>query len=705
VNLLEKYKLVQKHYFIIILFAVILLLFISSFIFFIRKIQFAERYNNDFITLKNYYYELTNIKTDLLENDELTDDFYNSGVDNHLLIFTEQYDLFYKKITEISQNKRTRKFSFTDQIKKISDDIIIYNQSIKEIFTLEQTIGNKNSGIKKNLLFSKNQIEEIFNEENIDIEIKKKINYLFELETSFETTKNIIYYNEFEKKYSDFNNSSLKIDTSNIYKKYINTKIQDLLAEYKDNFIIKFEKRVAIGLSNTEGLLGELNDKEQILYENIIQLIEDNTLKNKLNLLSLYLYTIILSIVFLTIIILIVAYISSYYNRNISEINNKITILSTGELVLENENKLKDEFGTINNKIEQISSGTMTKILFAQKIKEKDFNANLELLSNNDLLGKSLIDLKDSLQKSEEEAQFLKKADDIQDWKTLGLAKFGEVMRKSTDNLQQLSREVIKNLIDYVEASQGGFYIYNDENQNNIFLELTAQFAYGKEKITNKQIALYEGLIGTCAVEKNKFYFEKIPDEYIYISSGFGQAKPQSLIIMPLIVDKNIYGVIELASLRKFHDYELDFLDKLATDIAITVSYVKINDETARFLKMSERQTRKLLRKQHESQEQIVELEKNLDLTSKKLMKKEQILKVKDELITEKIKDLSKALLDYKNKDNQFEKVSSELKQTLYKSEENFKFYSKEKTELLNKITLLESEIQHLKDLKNDEKL
>lgn len=701
-NFLEKYTYKNKHFIIIVILAIILIIFALSIVFFIRKIQFAEKYTNDYILLSNYFHNLSKNKAILLENKTFTKDFYNSGVENHLIDFTNEYNLFYTKIEEIKNNKRTKKFSFENQVQKISEDIVAYNEKLVNIFTIEQTIGNNNYGLMKNLFFAKNQIEEIFNENEINSELQNNINTLFLIQSNFEEFRNVSDYDGFQIQYDEIKNKLFKSDTTNVFNKYIVHKISDLLAEYKDNFYIIFEKRISIGLSETEGIIGELTDKESIISENISQLIKDNSIKVKLYLLRLYIFTFLTILLSVLIIIFLLKMLLDYYNKNIHEIKNNIGKIAKGELVDLKTNNLDDDFGIINNQIVNFVNGTKEKLVFAEQIKEKKFDANLNLLSSKDLLGKSLVELKNSLQKSEEEAQILKKAEDIQDWKTAGLAKFGEVMRKNTDNLVQLSTEVIKQLIVYVEASQGGFYIYNDENQNNIFLELTAHFAYGKEKIANKQIALHEGLIGTCAVEKNKFYFEKIPDEYIYIASGFGQAKPQSLIILPLTVDKNIYGVIELAALRKFHDYELDFLDKLAIDIAITVSYVKINDETARFLKMSERQTRKLLRKQHESTEQITELEKNLDLTTKKLIKKEQVLKLKDELIAEKVRELNKAFIDYKAKENQQDKLNSEIRILQSKIEESSKTFSKEKTELLNKITLLESEIQHLRDLKND---
>jgi putative methionine-R-sulfoxide reductase with GAF domain len=703
VNFFQKYKLNQKHFLIITVFTLLLVFFVITYFFYIRKIQQTEKYNTDYYHLQTYYYQITNLRKEALGQKEFDNDFYNSTPENHIPEIVDIYNLFTEKTTDIKQNKRTKKYGFELQINKISEDILNYYKKIVKILSLEQEIGKENFGISKNLFVTQNDINKILDEEVINPELNEKINKLFEIKSNFEITNDILYYEQFGEIYQEINIITSKSDSTDLYNKYITTKIFDLITEFKDNFYLIIEKRVEIGLSETEGIYGELNDIENIILENINTLIQDNQVKNSFNLAKLYVFATATALVFILLTIILLSIISKYYNKNILKIKNKISLLATGELT-ENKNfKTNDiEFGFISTKMQELNSGFREKFDFANKIKNKEFDAELKLLSENDLLGKSLVELKESLEKSEEESLRLKKADDIQNWKTLGLAKFGEVMRKNTDNLQQLSREVIKNLIEYIDAAQGGFYIYNDENQNNIFLELMAYFAYGKEKIANKQIQLYEGLIGTCAVEKSKFYFKKIPDQYIYMSSGFGQAKPESLIILPLTVDKNVYGVIELASTREIYDYEIDFLDKLAIDIAITVSYVKINDETARFLKMSERQTRKLLRKQHDYDEKIAKLELDINLITKSLIKKEQVLKLKDELIADKVRDNKKVHIDIKNKENYIEKINADLKESQYKIDEISKINTKEKTEFQNKLRLLESEIQRLKDIKED---
>jgi len=90
----------------------------------------------------------------------------------------------------------------------------------------------------------------------------------------------------------------------------------------------------------------------------------------------------------------------------------------------------------------------------------------------------------------------------------------------------------------------------------------------------NKEISVGEGLVGTCAVDKSTFYFDKVDEDYIKIVSGFGHASPTSLIVSPILVEDEVYGVLELGATRKFNEHDIEFIEILAEDIAYTLSYL-----------------------------------------------------------------------------------------------------------------------------------
>jgi len=189
-----------------------------------------------------------------------------------------------------------------------------------------------------------------------------------------------------------------------------------------------------------------------------------------------------------------------------------------------------------------------------------------------------------------------------------GLAKFGEILRQNNDDIQKLSDEIIKNLVHYVDAIQGGLFILNDEDKENVVLELSSVYAYNRKKFMEKKIKLGEGLVGTCAIEKLSIYLTDVPNDYVEITSGLGGANPRSILLMPLKIEDSIFGVIELASFNEFEQYKQEFIEKLSENIASTLNAAKINIRTSQLLEQSQQQAEELSAQKEEMRQNMEEL-------------------------------------------------------------------------------------------------
>lgn len=245
---------------------------------------------------------------------------------------------------------------------------------------------------------------------------------------------------------------------------------------------------------------------------------------------------------------------------------------------------------------------------FAEELSKGNLNSEYVPEKGN-ALGNIMIELRDNLQHNRQEELKRKEEDEQRNWTAGGLAKFGEILRNNNNDVNQLAFEVISQLSEYIGAVQGGFFILNDEIQDDAHFDLIAHFAYGRKKFSQKRVEMSEGLVGRAAYEKNTIYLDEVPEEYIEVTSGLGEANPRVLLIVPLKVNDEIHGVLELSSFHPFAEYVISFVEKVAESIATTISTVKINMRTTKLLADSQEQADRLSQQEEEMRQNMEELQ------------------------------------------------------------------------------------------------
>lgn len=350
--------------------------------------------------------------------------------------------------------------------------------------------------------------------------------------------------------------------------------------------------------------------------------------------------------------ILIMALVISIIGRNIAnpitKITKLLTQLSKGHLddKMRIQIKTGDEIEEMTEALNISIEGLNKKVEFANHIGRGELNYNFNLLSEEDILGKSLIEMRNSLIKADEEDEKRNKEDEKRSWTNEGLAKFADILRQNNNNLEILGTEIIINLISYLEANQGGIFILDDNNKENIHFNLLSAYAYDRRKFMEKHIELGEGLVGNCAIEKKTIFMIDIPQDYVEITSGLGSANPNCLLIVPLKVEENVLGVIEIASFKVLQDFEIEFVEKLAESIASTLSSVKINIKTSELLEHSQQQTEEMAAQEEEMRQNMEELQ----ATQEEMRRKEDRLKGVIEEMKEHEDKLKKTIDKYKKK-------------------------------------------------------
>jgi PAS domain S-box-containing protein len=389
-----------------------------------------------------------------------------------------------------------------------------------------------------------------------------------------------------------------------------------------DNFsalTIEIQKTdLKTGLTGKSGQLGEINLTLQTLItkaENLNQLI-DETIED-----AITRNFIIKSLLLLVIVLLYYWFTKTFLSEitnTIAEIKRFASELVQGKLPTNLQLHQYKETGEISDLYNNFVESLREKIKFASNLGSGKTDLTFTPLSADDTLSNALLDMEKSLRKAEDEDKKYKVEEQKRAWANEGHAKFSEILRMQTDNLSTLSDEIIIQVVKYLNANQGSIFLYNDEIPIDIHLELISSFAYDRKKYIKKRVEIGEGLVGTCAQEKQSIFLTDIPDDYIKISSGLGDAPPRSILIVPLKTEKNIFGVLEIASFQAFEKHEIEFVEKLAQSIASTFATVKINIHTARLLEQSKQQAEDMAQQEEEMRQNFEELQATQEESERK---------------------------------------------------------------------------------------
>jgi transcriptional regulator with GAF, ATPase, and Fis domain len=163
--------------------------------------------------------------------------------------------------------------------------------------------------------------------------------------------------------------------------------------------------------------------------------------------------------------------------------------------------------------------------------------------------------------------------------------------------------------VQYTGSNQGALYTLNDEDENNKYLELISLFAFDTKKFEKQKIRLGEGILGQTFLEKETTLLTAVPEEYIRITSGLGDANPKALVMVPLKVDKAVYGIVELASFKSYQDHEIAFVEKLAETIASTLASVKAAQRNRHLIEQFQQQTEEMRAQEEEMRQNMEELQ------------------------------------------------------------------------------------------------
>lgn len=313
---------------------------------------------------------------------------------------------------------------------------------------------------------------------------------------------------------------------------------------------------------------------------------------------------------------------SKYLTNPLVSLKQTLELVGNGTLPEEIDQRTSDEIGEMANSVNHLVHTLKNTAQFAQQIGEGNFTANFKLVNDDDALGLALVNMRDNLVESE-------KRDKERNWIVTGVAEIGEILR-AHDNLEPLGDAVIKYIIGKIGAVQGAFYVVNEDDEDNVFIEMKSSYAYNRKKHLQANFKFAEGLVGEAAAEKDTVLRTEIPADYVTITSGIlGDKRPTSILIVPLITEEKVYGVVEFAGFEKFDSSKVKFVEELSLILARTVFNIKVNERTRMLLEESQAMSSELQEKQEilrQNAEEMQATQEELQKSNSKL--EEQIEEV-----------------------------------------------------------------------------
>jgi signal transduction histidine kinase/HAMP domain-containing protein/CheY-like chemotaxis protein len=226
-------------------------------------------------------------------------------------------------------------------------------------------------------------------------------------------------------------------------------------------------------------------------------------------------------------------------------------------------------------------------------------------------------ELKDNINAMVHSLRETTQANQQQDWLKTNLARIAGMMQGHRD-LAVVADLIMDELAPLTGAQHGTFFLTEPAADGDTQLRLIAGYGLRADKAAPTLYRLGQSLIGQVARSKRSVVVADMPEDYVKISSGLGEAPPANLAIVPILFEDQVLGVIELASFTPFSQVQTVFLEQLTETLGVNFNTIIANARTDALLEESQRLASELQARSEELQAQQVELQRsNAELEDK----------------------------------------------------------------------------------------
>ncbi|HEV3040823.1 MAG TPA: HAMP domain-containing protein [Candidatus Angelobacter sp.] len=316
----------------------------------------------------------------------------------------------------------------------------------------------------------------------------------------------------------------------------------------------------------------------------------------------------------------------------------------------------KDLTGNVNLLADNLTNQVRAIAEVATAVTKGDLTRSIQVEASGEVA-----ELKDNINTMIDNLRLTTDRNTEQDWLKTNLARFTGMLQGQRD-LATVGRTLLSELAPLVNAQQGVIYQMDSEDSGSMLL--LSAFANGPDGYLQR-VKLGEGLIGQCALEKQRMLIADLPEHTVPIRSGLFEAVPRNVIVLPVLFEDRVKAVIELATLSAFTASHMAFLEQLTSSIGIVLNSIEATMQTEGLLKQSQQLATELQTQQKELQqtnEQLAQKAQQLAEQNAEVERKNQEIEQARRALEEKAKELA---LTSKYKSEFLANMSHELRTPL----------------------------------------
>lgn len=336
-----------------------------------------------------------------------------------------------------------------------------------------------------------------------------------------------------------------------------------------------------------------------------------------------------LGLLIVNLVIVITFFISKNIIGPVMKIKYFIVQLSKGELPELNIKIPSNAVGEMINALKSHVEGLKRTSLFANEIGKGNFNSQFDPLSENDVQGKALMEMRDKL-------KYVAESEATSKWMSEGIERISIIMRDFTSDIDSLCDSLAKEIVTFVGAQQGAIFLVSKEDKDDHNITINGGFGINKELLLASQLNVKESLVGQCIHSNQNIFITNHNSPLFAIDTGLYKTEVSNIYILPLFAGGEVIGSIQVASVHVLTNSQLVYLNRILEPLSAGMHGVMSNSFTRRLLEESIKQADELSAQKQElrwANDELVNKSKELGISQIELqVQQEELKKVNGQL-------------------------------------------------------------------------